>query len=198
MIKLITVGTIKEKYLKDAIDEYTKRIKKYTNIELIEVKDEGLVEESKAIALEADKIKNYKSIKRVKVENETSVQLLRRATGLDIGESEAIILSDQIKADLLLMDEVKGRQVARNMGINLMGTIGILMQAYDSRLLSKEEKSIFQKIKEVINIVINIIPQKTFIIVIIFISGWDNIFKKAFIIVNIAIKRHPNAQIISK
>ena len=38
-----------------------------------------------------------------------------RATGLDIGESEAIILSDQIKADLLLMDEVKGRQVARNM-----------------------------------------------------------------------------------
>ena len=88
---------------------------------------------------EAEKIKNYKNIKRVKVENETSVQLLRRATGLDIGESEAIILSDQIKADLLLMDEVKGRQVARNMGINLMGTIGILMQAYDSRLLSKGE-----------------------------------------------------------
>ena len=52
MIKLITVGTIKEKYLKDAIDEYTKRIKKYTNIELIEVKDEGIVDESKAILLE--------------------------------------------------------------------------------------------------------------------------------------------------
>lgn len=61
MIKLITVGTIKEKYLKDAIDEYTKRIKKYTNIELIEVKDEGLVEESKAILLEAEKIKKHLS-----------------------------------------------------------------------------------------------------------------------------------------
>ena len=61
MIKLITVGTIKEKYLKDAIDEYTKRIKKYTNIELIEVKDEGLVEESKAIFLEAEKIKKHLS-----------------------------------------------------------------------------------------------------------------------------------------
>lgn len=59
MIKLITVGTIKEKYLKDAIDEYTKRIKKYTNIELIEVKDEGLVEESKALLLEAEKIKKH-------------------------------------------------------------------------------------------------------------------------------------------
>ena len=59
MIKIITVGTIKEKYLKDAIEEYQKRIKKYTNIELIEVKDEGLVEETKAITLEAEKIKKH-------------------------------------------------------------------------------------------------------------------------------------------
>lgn len=59
MIKVITVGTIKEKYLKDAIEEYMKRLKKYTNIELIEVKDEGLVEEQKAMQLEAEKILKY-------------------------------------------------------------------------------------------------------------------------------------------
>lgn len=59
MIKIITVGSIKEKYLKDAIAEYMKRIKKYTSIELIEVKDEGLVEEQKAILLEAEKIKKH-------------------------------------------------------------------------------------------------------------------------------------------
>ena len=63
MIKIITVGSIKEKYLKDAIDEYTKRLKKYTNIEMIEVKDEGLVEESKAILLESEKINKYISSK---------------------------------------------------------------------------------------------------------------------------------------
>lgn len=63
MIKIITVGSIKEKYLKDAIDEYMKRIKKYTSIELIEVKDEGLVEEQKAIYLEAEKIKKHISNK---------------------------------------------------------------------------------------------------------------------------------------
>ena len=63
MIKIITVGTIKEKYLKDAIEEYMKRLKKYTNIELIEVKDEGLVEEQKAMQLEADKILKYISQK---------------------------------------------------------------------------------------------------------------------------------------
>ncbi len=38
MIKIITVGQIKEKYLKDAIEEYKKRISKYTKLELIEVK----------------------------------------------------------------------------------------------------------------------------------------------------------------
>lgn len=63
MIKIITVGTIKEKYLKDAIEEYMKRLKKYTNIELIEVKDEGLVEEQKAMQLEAEKILRYISPK---------------------------------------------------------------------------------------------------------------------------------------
>ena len=43
--------------------EYTKRLKKYTSIELIEVKDEGIVEESKAISLEAEKIKKYLNTK---------------------------------------------------------------------------------------------------------------------------------------
>lgn len=59
MIKIITVGSIKEKYLKEAIEEYTKRIRKYTNIEIIEVKDEGLVEENKAISMEGIKIQKY-------------------------------------------------------------------------------------------------------------------------------------------
>ena len=56
---MITVGQIKEKYLQDAIKEYKKRLSKYTNIEVIEVKDEGLVEEVKAIKLEAEKIKKH-------------------------------------------------------------------------------------------------------------------------------------------
>ena len=59
MIKVITVGNVKEKYLKDAIEEYTKRINKYDKIEIIEVKDEGMVEPVKAINLEAEKIKKH-------------------------------------------------------------------------------------------------------------------------------------------
>ena len=59
MIKIITVGSIKEDYLKDAITEYKKRISKYTKIEIIELKDEGLVEEEKAKKIEAEKIDKY-------------------------------------------------------------------------------------------------------------------------------------------
>ena len=39
-ITLITVGKIKEKYLKDAIAEYTKRLSKYCKLKMIEVEDE--------------------------------------------------------------------------------------------------------------------------------------------------------------
>lgn len=39
MIKLITIGKIKEEYLKNAIKEYSKRITKYQNIEIIELQD---------------------------------------------------------------------------------------------------------------------------------------------------------------
>ena len=39
-ITVITVGKIKEKYLKDAISEYSKRLSKYCKLEIIEVADE--------------------------------------------------------------------------------------------------------------------------------------------------------------
>ena len=40
-ITLITVGKIKEKYLRDAIGEYSKRLSKYCKLEIIEVNDES-------------------------------------------------------------------------------------------------------------------------------------------------------------
>lgn len=41
-IKFITVGKLKEKYLKDGIKEYAKRISAYADIEMIEVMDERI------------------------------------------------------------------------------------------------------------------------------------------------------------
>lgn len=39
MIKILCVGKIKEKIFKDAISEYSKRLSKYTNLQIIEVDD---------------------------------------------------------------------------------------------------------------------------------------------------------------
>ncbi len=57
MIKIISVGKIKEDYLTDAINEYKKRLQKYTNIEIIEIPDEGLEDEIVVKRKEKDKIK---------------------------------------------------------------------------------------------------------------------------------------------
>lgn len=39
MIKILCIGKIKEKYLKDAIEEYQKRLSKYIKLEIIELSD---------------------------------------------------------------------------------------------------------------------------------------------------------------
>lgn len=41
-IKIICIGKIKEKYLKDAILEYSKRLSKYCKLEIIEINDEKI------------------------------------------------------------------------------------------------------------------------------------------------------------
>lgn len=41
-INIVCVGKIKENYLKDAIDEYSKRLSKYCNLNICEVSDEKL------------------------------------------------------------------------------------------------------------------------------------------------------------
>ena len=46
MIKIICVGKIKEKFYKDAIEEYTKRLSKYTKLQIIEVEDVNLPNET--------------------------------------------------------------------------------------------------------------------------------------------------------
>lgn len=88
---------------------------------------------------ESKQIQQCQYIKRTKIEDIRAVDLLSRSSGLDIGESEAIVLSDSMKASLLLMDEVKGRRVAKRMGINLMGTVGILAIAYKDDLMTSED-----------------------------------------------------------
>jgi predicted nucleic acid-binding protein len=48
---------------------------------------------------------------------------------LDPGEAEAIALAIELKADLLLLDERKGRNIAARLGVRSIGILGILIDA---------------------------------------------------------------------
>ncbi len=82
-----------------------------------------------------------------KVHNLESVNILRNVTGLDAGESESLILYGERQADLLLIDERKGRGVARKMSVKHVGTMGVLMQAFDEGVITAEE---IRKILEIL------------------------------------------------
>jgi hypothetical protein len=54
---------------------------------------------------------------------------------LDRGEAEVIALGCEMKADLLIIDELKGRKIARHLGLNVSGTLGILLMARELKLI---------------------------------------------------------------
>lgn len=49
MIKIICVGKVKEKYLRDMIDDYIKRISKYHKIDIIELADSNINKEKEEL-----------------------------------------------------------------------------------------------------------------------------------------------------
>lgn len=51
------------------------------------------------------------------------------SSDLDRGEAEAISLAVWLQADLLLIDELKGREVARAHGLEMAGVLGVLVLA---------------------------------------------------------------------
>ena len=59
MIKIICLGKIKEQYLEEAIKEYTKRLSKYTKLEIIELKDYQDSEIKTALKKEEELIKKH-------------------------------------------------------------------------------------------------------------------------------------------
>ncbi|WP_017299853.1 DUF3368 domain-containing protein [Nodosilinea nodulosa] len=75
----------------------------------------------------AREVKAASWIEVVGVSDSIAVSFLRER--LDAGESEAIVLVLERQADLLLIDEARGRRIAQAREIPHIGTLGILVLA---------------------------------------------------------------------
>ena len=64
-------------------------------------------------------------------------------SGIEIGETEAIILYKELKADYLLVDDKKARQTAEILDIKCIGALGVLFKAKQKAVIN-ELRPLFQ------------------------------------------------------
>ncbi|MCX7841299.1 MAG: DUF3368 domain-containing protein, partial [Anaerolineae bacterium] len=81
----------------------------------------------------AEQVKTSDWIKVRSIKDERLAQALRYELGA--GEAEAIVLAIEAQAELLLMDERLGREMARHLGVRYIGLIGVLCEAKHKRLI---------------------------------------------------------------
>ena len=86
MIKIITVGKIKENYLKEAINDYQKRINKYHKREIIEIEDDNIINEKDRILKHINK-KDYLIALDIQGIELTSIELSKKIDNIFINNS---------------------------------------------------------------------------------------------------------------
>ena len=98
-------------------------------------------------ALEEQKeIDNLKWIKVVAPKDQKKVMKLLEE--LDLGEAESIALAIERKAKYLIIDEYRGRLIAEQYGVKIVGVLGILIQAKQDGLIDSVKDEV-QKLRQV-------------------------------------------------
>lgn len=64
-----------------------------------------------------------------------SLQTEEKLQALDRGESQAIRLAESADSELLIIDERDGREAAKEVGLRITGTLGVLDEAASDRLV---------------------------------------------------------------
>lgn len=85
-VKIIAVGRIREKYLKEGITEFKKRLGGYVRLEIIEVEDEPCPE--KASASEQEKVKQKEGDRLLKIVTERDYVILLDMRGQHLSSTE--------------------------------------------------------------------------------------------------------------
>ncbi len=81
-------------------------------------------------------VQTFSWIKTLEVTDSLRVtDILENQENIDLGEAESIILALELKANLLLIDERRGRVIATSYGLNVTGLLGVLIQAKRNGLI---------------------------------------------------------------
>lgn len=98
MIKVLCVGKIKEKFFKDAINEYCKRLSKYTNFQIVEVEDINsdniniILEKEKQLLQKHINPKDYVITLEIEGKQINSLDLSKKIEELQIYNSNIIFI----------------------------------------------------------------------------------------------------------
>lgn len=79
---------------------------------------------------ESEKLAHYCENKVIDITSEVNLNIT-----LGSGESEAIILYKEKSADFLLCDDKKAKKFAQKFGVNVIGSLGILLKAKEKNLI---------------------------------------------------------------
>jgi len=88
----------------------------------------------------AEDVKNANWIEKRKVQNELAVKAFRINIGH--GESEAIALATESKADFIILDDLKARQTSEELGLPVIGTIAVLQKSVEKGIIENLESAI--------------------------------------------------------
>jgi predicted nucleic acid-binding protein len=76
-------------------------------------------------------------------------KIIELNTKLGLGESSSIVLAAETPNSLVIIDEKKARKYALNIGLNVIGTVGIIRKAADINMIESHEKAneLFRELK---------------------------------------------------
>ena len=118
-----------------------------TNINELEI----LQKVYKTIAITPEVLNEFgetipKWIKVEEVKDRKKIDILKLE--LDKGEASSLALAIEKNNCLLIIDERKGRKIAKRIGLNIIGLLGVLIKAKEQNIFS-EIKPILEKLEKV-------------------------------------------------
>ncbi len=86
----------------------------------------------------SEEVKNANWIKKEAVKNIPLIESL--TLSVDRGEAEVIALAKEKKAEFLIIDERMAREIARHLGLNYIGLLGVLREAKSRGMIKSIKK----------------------------------------------------------